>query len=55
MSGIVSALCGGATLEEAALLGNIVASITVRKIGQTGTASPEEVVACFTEHIEEVM
>ncbi|OFX16414.1 MAG: hypothetical protein A2Z18_01050 [Armatimonadetes bacterium RBG_16_58_9] len=54
-AGIVSALCGGATLEEAALLGNIVASITVRKIGQTGTASPEEVVACFTEHIEGVM
>jgi sugar/nucleoside kinase (ribokinase family) len=50
-AGIVSALCAGATLEEAALLGNITASITVRKIGQTGTASPEEVIARFSEHI----
>lgn len=48
-SGIVSALCAGASLEDAALMGNIVASITVQKIGQTGTASPEEVLARFDE------
>lgn len=44
-AGIVSALCAGANLEEAALLGNIVASITVQQIGRTGTASPAQVLA----------
>lgn len=48
-AGIVSALCASATLEEAALLGNIVASITVQKIGQTGTASPDEVLRRLDE------
>lgn len=48
-AGIVSALCAGASTEEAALMGNVVASITVQKIGQTGTASPEEVLARFEE------
>jgi len=50
-AGIVSALCAGATLEEAALVGNIVASVTVQKIGQTGTASPDEVLARFNERL----
>lgn len=49
-AGIVSALCAGASLAEAALLGNITASVVVRKIGQTGTASPEEVVARLDEY-----
>jgi len=48
-AGIVSALCAGATLPEAGELGNLVASITVRKLGTTGTASPEEVVAAWRE------
>ena len=48
-AGIVSALCAGASNGEAALVGNIVASITVKKLGQTGTASPEEVLARFDE------
>ena len=39
MAGVVSALCSGAEPEEAALLGNIVASITIQQIGTTGTAS----------------
>lgn len=43
MAGIVSALCSGATPAEAALLGNVVASITIQQIGTTGTASPEQV------------
>ena len=42
-SGIVSALCAGASPEEAGLLGNLVASVTVQKLGTTGTASPEEI------------
>ncbi|MCX8052343.1 MAG: PfkB family carbohydrate kinase, partial [Armatimonadetes bacterium] len=46
-AGIICALCAGATLSDAALLGNVVASITVQKIGQTGTASPAEVLSRF--------
>ncbi len=46
-AGIVSALCAGATLEEAGRIGNLVASVTVRKIGTTGTASRDEVLNSF--------
>lgn len=42
-SGIVAALCAGASLEEAAYLGNIAASITIRQLGTTGTATPEQI------------
>ncbi len=42
-SGIVAALLSGATPVEAATVGNLVASITVRQLGTTGTASPEDV------------
>ena len=38
-AGIVSALCCGAANEEAAFIGNLVASITIRIIGTTGTAT----------------
>lgn len=41
-SAIVSALLAGASEEEAATVGNLAASITVAKLGTTGTASPEE-------------
>ena len=43
MAGIVSALCSGASPREAALVGNLVASITVQQIGTTGTATPAQV------------
>jgi len=43
MAGLVSALGSGAEPEEAALLGNVVASITIQQIGTTGTASPAQV------------
>ncbi len=44
-AGIVSTLCvlGPEYVAEAAYIGNIVASITVTKIGTTGVASPDEV------------
>lgn len=42
-AGIVLSLCSGASLAQAALVGNLVASITVQQIGTTGTASPEQV------------
>ncbi len=43
MAGVVSALGSGAEPEEAALLGNLVASVTIQQIGTTGTASPAQV------------
>lgn len=46
-SGMVSALCAGASMEEAARLGNLCAAVTIRKIGTTGTANPDEVLARF--------
>jgi rfaE bifunctional protein kinase chain/domain len=43
MAGIVSSLCCGATHAEAALVGNLVASITIQQIGTTGTATRAQV------------
>ena len=45
MAGLVTALCSGATPEEAALVGNLVASITIQQLGTTGTARRDEVLA----------
>lgn len=42
-SGIVTALLCGATPAEAAMLGNLVASITIQQLGTTGSASPAQV------------
>ena len=42
-SGIVAALCSGYSMEEAAFFANVAASVTIKKIGVTGTASPEEI------------
>ncbi len=41
-AGAVLALCAGASPAEAALVANLVASITVQQLGTTGTARPEE-------------
>jgi bifunctional ADP-heptose synthase (sugar kinase/adenylyltransferase) len=40
---IACAVAAGASLEEAAAFGNLVASITIQQIGITGTAAPEQV------------
>lgn len=48
-AGMVTALCTGATPREAAAFANLCAGVTVRKLGTTGTASPEEVLALFDE------
>jgi sugar/nucleoside kinase (ribokinase family) len=42
-AGIACAVMAGATYEQAAAFGNLVASITIRQLGVTGTASPEQV------------
>ena len=49
---IGAALCSGASLKEAGMLGNLVASIVIQQIGVTGTASPEQVLAQFDAHPE---
>jgi sugar/nucleoside kinase (ribokinase family) len=41
-AGAVLALCSGASLYEAALTANLVASITVQQLATTGTAHPTE-------------
>lgn len=41
-AGIVLALAAGAECAEAALVGNLVASITIQQLATTGTARPEE-------------
>jgi bifunctional ADP-heptose synthase (sugar kinase/adenylyltransferase) len=43
MAGIVASLCSGADCLEAALVGNLVASITIQQIGTTGIASRQQV------------
>ncbi len=49
MAGIVAAMCAGASPDEAALVGNLVASITIQQIGTTGTASRQQVRERFAE------
>lgn len=48
-SGMVTALCAGATWSEAAEVGNLCAAVTIRKLGTTGTASPAELLARLRE------
>jgi bifunctional ADP-heptose synthase (sugar kinase/adenylyltransferase) len=43
-SGIVASLLAGATSTEAAVVGNLVASITVKQLGTTGTATAAQVI-----------
>jgi sugar/nucleoside kinase (ribokinase family) len=53
MAAIMSALCSGASPREAALLGNLVASITIQQIGTTGTATPSQVLRRFEQAVRE--
>ena len=47
MASLTAALCAGASLREAALIGNVTASLTVQQIGMTGTATRDEVLERF--------
>jgi len=49
MSGIAAALCSGATLPEAALVGNLAACVTLRQIGATGIATRAQVSECMAQ------
>jgi rfaE bifunctional protein kinase chain/domain len=46
-AGMMAALCTGATLREAAEIGNMVASVTIQQIGITGTATRDQVLAAW--------
>lgn len=48
-AGILCALAAGLAPPQAAALGCLVASVTVRKIGTTGTASPDELRAALKQ------
>ena len=48
-AGAVLALTSGATPVEAALVVNLVASVTVRQLGTTGSASPSQVCEAWAE------
>jgi rfaE bifunctional protein kinase chain/domain len=52
MAGIVASLGAGARPGDAALVGNLVASITVQQIGTTGSASRRQVLDRFQEYIQ---
>lgn len=47
VAGIICGLSAGGSCEEAAALGNLTASVTVKKLGATGTASPDEIMQAF--------
>jgi len=49
LAGITAALCAGATIPEAAQIGCLAAAVTIQQIGTTGTASREQIAACFRE------
>lgn len=49
-AGIVSSLCAGANCFEAAFIGNLVASVTIKQIGTTGTATREQVLQNFERY-----
>jgi rfaE bifunctional protein kinase chain/domain len=49
-AGIVSALCAGATIDEAAEAGNLAASITIKQLGTTGTAGPQQMIEALERY-----
>ena len=49
VAALSAALVAGASLIEGAEIGNLAARVTVQKLGQTGTASPEEILAQWDE------
>jgi rfaE bifunctional protein kinase chain/domain len=45
LAGISLALAAGCDAAEAGYFGNLLAGVTIRKLNQTGTATPEEIIA----------
>jgi sugar/nucleoside kinase (ribokinase family) len=50
-AGVAAGLAGGATLYEAAEVGNIAAGVTIQKIGTTGTATPDEMLSLYDQYL----
>ena len=48
-AGFTCAMAAGGSCAEAAFIGNLASGVTVRKLGQTGTASPGEMLALYDE------
>lgn len=51
LAGIVMALAAGATTDEAALIGNLAAAVTIRQLGTTGTANPAQILDAYLEWV----
>lgn len=49
MSALIASLLGGASYAEAGLIANIASSVTVKKLNQTGTATPEEILSKYED------
>lgn len=49
LAGMAAALCAGGSLSEAALVGNLAASVTIQQLGVTGTATRAQVRARWAE------
>ena len=47
---MAACLAAGSSAVEAGIMGNMAASVTVKKIGITGTASPDEIIEVFKRH-----
>lgn len=47
VANVTAALAAGATPTEAGFFANLAAAVTIRKLRLTGTASPDEILACF--------
>jgi bifunctional ADP-heptose synthase (sugar kinase/adenylyltransferase) len=49
-SALVGSLCVGALNTEAVIIGNLASSVTIKKIGQTGTATSNEILAAWDKY-----
>ncbi len=49
-SGVAAALASDSTLREAAEIGDMAAKVTIKKIGTTGTATPDEILDFYARH-----
>jgi rfaE bifunctional protein kinase chain/domain len=53
LSSLGAGLAAGATPQEAGSLANLAAAVTIQKIGMTGTASPQEILALYEKQSNE--
>lgn len=52
---VAAALSTGASFVDAGLLGNITASVTIRQIGTTGAATPEQIIDAYDRYFKKLM